>query len=169
MIYTKNMVKIEILMQEGKVGKINELELERYLNFFEHSSDDNLRHSLAVTDTFPRWSIISGYYAMHDRTKLFLAKTFRLKIELEVHSTTIKVLREVLHDQETLKLMEKGYQEFISLANDLAQAKKERVKSQYYTGSAYMEEEYKKRATAFLRETVEPFLQKIDALLGEKP
>ena len=156
-------------MQEGKVSKINELELKRYLNFFEHSSNNNLKHSLAVADTFPRWSIISGYYAMHDRTKLFLAKTFRLKIELEVHSTTIKVLREVLQDLETLKLMEKGYHEFISMANDLAEAKKERVKSQYYTGSSYMEQEYQKRATIFLREIVEPFLEKINQLLEEKP
>ena len=144
------MVQIEVLLQEGKVSKINELELERYLNFFNHSSENNHLHSLAVVDTFPRWSIISGYYAMHDRTKLFLAKTFRLKIELEVHSTTIKVLREVLHDKEVIRLMETGYGEFISMANDLAEAKKERVKSQYYTGSSYMEQEYKKRAEIFL-------------------
>ena len=162
------MVKVEILIQEGKVSKINELELERYLNFFRHSSENNHQHSLAVADTFPRWSIISGYYAMHDRTKLFLAKIFRLKIELEVHSTTIKVLREVLHNSEILKLMENGYYEFISMANDLAEAKQERVKSQYYTGSGYMEQEYQKRAAIFLRETVEPFLQKINELLEEK-
>lgn len=155
-------------MQEGKVSKINELELERYLNFFKHSSENNLQHSLAVTTTFPRWSIISGYYAMHDRTKFFLAKTFRIKIELEVHSTTIKVLREVLHDPEILKLMEDGYQEFLFMANDLAEAKKERVNSQYYTGSVYMGQEYQKRATIFLTEIVEPFLQKINKLIGDQ-
>lgn len=162
------MVKIEILIQEGKVSRINELELPRYLNFFKHSSEDNLKHSLAVAKTFARWGIISGYYAMHDRTKLFLAKEFRLKIELEVHSTTIKVLREVLHDQEILKLVETGYQEFISMANDLAEAKKERVKSQYYTGSIYMEQEYQERAQLFLKNVVEPFLQKINKLMEER-
>lgn len=162
------MVKIEILLQEGKVRRINELELERYVNFFEHSSQDNLKHSLAVTNTFPRWSIISGYYAMHDRTKLLLARMFRMKVELEVHSTTIKVLREVLRDQEVLQLMEKGYQEFIAMANDLAEAKKERVKSQYYTGSAYMEHEYKQRAAIFRQEIVEPFIHKVNTLLEKK-
>ena len=162
------MVKIELLIQEGKVSRINELELERYLHFFEHSSDDNLKHSWSVAETFPRWSIISGYYAMHDRTKLFLARRFRLKIELEVHSTTIKVLQEVLRDREILLLMEKGYQEFIALANDLAEAKKERVKSQYYTGSAYMKQAYKQRAAVFLRETIEPFLQKVNKLMEQK-
>ncbi len=155
-------------MQEGKVRRIGELELDRYLNFFEHSSQDNFNHSQAVMEAFPRWSIISGYYAMHDRTKLFIAKQFRLKIEMEVHSTTIKVLQEVLQDKELLNLMEKGYEEFITMANDLAEAKKERVKSQYYTGTTFMEQEYRKRAQAFLSEIVQPFLAKLNFLLGEK-
>jgi hypothetical protein len=117
------MVSIETLMKEGKVSRIKELEVERYVNFFESSSKDNLEHSKATIKTFPRWSIISGYYAMHDITKLLIAKKFRLKIELEVHATTIKVLRVLLKDREIIELIEKGYKEFISLANDLAEAK----------------------------------------------
>lgn len=62
---------------------------------------------------------------MHDITKLLIAKKFRLKIELEVHATTIKVLRELVKDKEVTKLIEKGYREFISLANDLAEAKRQ--------------------------------------------
>lgn len=64
------MVKIEELIQEGKIRKINEL--DRYLNFFEHAYIENARLSNHIIETFPRWSIISGYYAMHDVTKLFL-------------------------------------------------------------------------------------------------
>ncbi len=159
------MVKIDVLIQEGKVRKIPELELPRYLNFFVHSSQDNIGHSKAVIDTFPRWSIISGYYAMHDRAKLFLAQKFRLQIELEVHATTIKVLKEVLQNEDILHLLERGYAEFITLANDLAQAKQERVRSQYYTGTTYMAQEYRKRAKSFLNEVVEPFLFKMEELL----
>lgn len=159
------MVKIKLLLQEGKVSKINELELERYINFFSHSYQDNLKHSEAIAETFPRWSIISGYYAMHDITKLFLAKQFLLKIELEVHGTTIKVLQELIENKEILALLEKGYREFISLANDLAEAKKERVKSQYYTGSEYLQQEYQKRAKLFLTELVKPYLLKMNLLL----
>jgi hypothetical protein len=92
------MVSIETLMKEGKVSRIRELEVGRYVNFFENSSKDNLAHCKATIKTFPRWSIISGYYAMHDTTKLLIAKKFRLKIELEVHATTIKVLRELVKD-----------------------------------------------------------------------
>lgn len=159
------MVKIDVLIMEGKVRKIPELELPRYLNFFIHSSQDNIQHSKAVIDAFPRWSIISGYYAMHDRAKLFLAQKFRLQMELEVHATTIKVLREVLQNKDILHLFERGYAEFITLANDLAQAKQERVRSQYYTGTAYMVQEYRKKAQSFLNEVVEPFLLNMEELL----
>lgn len=70
------MVKIDALFKEGKIVRINEFESERYINFFENSYKDNLEHSKANIIQSPRWSIISGYYAMHDITKLFLAKKF---------------------------------------------------------------------------------------------
>lgn len=74
--YTKNMVKIEKLLQEGKLSRIGELELEleRYTSFFKHSYLDNFRHGQTVLKTFPRWSIISGYYTMHDVVEPFLKK-----------------------------------------------------------------------------------------------
>ncbi len=162
------MVKIEILIKEGKVARINELELPRYINFFENSYKENLEHSTAVMVTYPRWSIISGYYAMHDITKLLLAKNFSLKIELEVHATTIKVLAELIKNAELLRLIEAGYNEFITLANDLATAKKERVKAQYYTGTKFMKEEYGKRASEFISEVVATYVEKINLLLGGK-
>ncbi len=162
------MVKIEILMKEGKVTKISELELERYINFFLHSYQDNAKHCRAVLETFPRWSIISGYYAIHDITKLLLAKKFRLKIELEVHATTIKVLKELVRNEEIQYLIERGYREFIFLANDLAEAKKERVKSQYFTGTEYQIAQYRQRAQAFLESLAEPYLSKINSLLEER-
>jgi len=163
------MVKIETLLDEGKLSRINELEIERYINFFRHSYRDNLEHSKSVILSYPRWAIISGYYSMHDITKLLLAKQFRLKVDLEVHATTIKTLSALIKNKDILSLIEKGYKEFISLANDLAEAKKDRVKAQYYTGTEFMKEEYKKRAREFLAKVVEPYLKKITILLsGEK-
>ncbi len=159
------MVKIEVLLNEGKVSRINELELNRYVNFFEHSYIDNLEHSKDNIDKFPRWSIISGYYAMHDITKLLLAKKFRLKIEFEVHATTIKVLRELIGNKEILSLIEIGYKEFLHLAQDLNEAKKERIKAQYYTGTEFMREEYKKRSKEFYDDIVLKYLEKIKELL----
>lgn len=162
------MVEIEHLIRTGKVSRINEMELARYLNFFENSYNDNIEHCLAVIKTFPRWSIISGYYAMHDITKLLLAKQYRLKVEFKVHETTIKLLRELLRNKELTRLAEKGYKEFLTLANDLAEAKKDRVKAQYYTGTEYIKQQHKKRAQEFLKETVEPYLHKMQKLTGEK-
>lgn len=159
------MVKIEILIREGKVSKIRDLEISRYINFFENSYKNNLEHSVFVRKSFPRWSIISGYYAMHDITKLLLAKKFRLKIGFEVHATAIKVLRELIHNEQLLELIERGYEEFLFLANDLAEAKKERVKTQYFTGTEYMKGEYSKRAEEFLRNIVENYIERVIKLL----
>jgi len=159
------MVKIDKLFEEGKISKINELELERYINFFENSVKDNLEHSKENLEKFPRWAIISGYYAMHDITKFLLAKKFRIKIEMEVHMTTIKVLQELIKNKEILNLIEKGYKEFLTLANDLAEAKKDRVKVQYYTGTSFMKEEYKTRAKSFYNSVVLTYLKKIQELL----
>jgi len=159
------MVKIETLIDEGKLSRINELELDRYVNFFSSSYKNNLDHCKFVLGSFPRWSIISGYYAMHDITKLLLAKQFRLKVDFEVHATTIKVLSSLVKSKEIVLLIKRGYDEFISLANDLAEAKKERVKVQYYTGTKFLEEEYKRRAADFLDEVVNPYLKKMSVLL----
>ncbi|MFH1364637.1 MAG: hypothetical protein ABIH52_03185 [Candidatus Aenigmatarchaeota archaeon] len=159
------MVKIEALLEEEKISKISEIELDRYVNFFENSYMDNLEHSKANLESFPRWAIISGYYAMHDATKLLLAKKFRIKVDLEVHATTIKVLRELVRNKEILALIERGYREFISLANDLAEAKKERVKMQYYTGTEFMHKEYLKRSKEFYDSVVLKYVDKIRRLL----
>jgi len=159
------MVKIETLLKEGKITRINELELGRYVNFFENSYSDNLEHSKANLIKFPRWAIISGYYAMHDITKLLLAKKFRIKIEFEVHATTIKVLRELIKNKQIINLIEEGYREFLNLANDLSEAKKERIKAQYYTGTKFMHDEYLKKANEFYKNIVSEYLEKIKELL----
>ena len=53
----------------------------------------------------------------------------------------------------------------MSLANDLNGARKERVKVQYYTGTEFIEKEYKKRALDFYNNTVLEYLGKIKELL----
>lgn len=159
------MVKIEELFREHKISRIKETELERYANFFSNSYRDNLEHAKSNVDKFPRWSIISGYYAMHDISKLLIAKIYRLKIEREVHATTIKVLRELIKDKETLKLIEEGYEKFQNLADELSDAKKERVKVQYYTGTDFIKEKYSKRAVEFLNNVAGIYLQKIKELI----
>ena len=161
------MVKIDILFNERKISRISEFEINRYTNFFESSYKDNLEHSKFNLDIFPRWSIISGYYSMHDITKLFIAKKLKIKVDFEVHSTTIKILREIIKNKELGVLLIKGYKEFLRLANDLEEAKNERTKAQYYTGTKFLKDEYAKRAIEFYEEIVLVYIEKIKKLLGE--
>ena len=138
------------------------------MNFFESSYKDNLEHSKKNIPYFPRWSIISGYYAMHDITKLFIAKKYRIKIDFEVHATTIKLLRELVKYNEITLLFEKGYKEFLTLANDLEEARRDRSKVQYYTGTKFLIEEYKKRAFEFHEKVVLFYIEKIKELFEEE-
>lgn len=102
---------------------------------------------------------------MHDITKLLLAKKFRIKILAEVHATTIKVLRELIKKKDILDLIERGYHEYVGLAEDLEEAKRERVKVQYYTGTEFMKEEYRKKALEFHQTIVSVYIEKIKELL----
>lgn len=159
------MVLIETLFKEGKISRISELELNRYLSFFENSYKDNLNHSKENVMKFPRWSIISGYYAMHDIAKLFIAKKFRIKVGKEVYSTTIKVLKILSKRKDLPKLLEIGYKEFKNLILELEIARKERIKVQYYTGTVYLEKVYRERANHFLKNIVEKFVSKMEKLI----
>jgi hypothetical protein len=152
---------LEYFLRKGLISKIIETELTRYLNFFENTSKENIEHCKACIENFPRWSIISGYYAMHDLTKLFLAKNFRIKIEYKVHKTAIQILKAISADKEILSLLKTGYKEFIEMANDLSEAKRERTKAQYYTGTEFMKEKYKEKAKGFLSNVVIPYVNKL--------
>lgn len=158
------MVKIDNLFKKGRISQISELEIERYVDFFGNSYLDNLEHSKKNIEDFPRWSIISGYYAMHDITKLLIAKKFRIKIDLKVHLTAIQLLKELTKNNELVKNLKEGYKEFLNLANDLEEAKKARIKMQYYTGTKFLKEEYRKKAVEFNLK-VNSYIEKIKGLL----
>lgn len=160
------MVKLDTLFKKRFISKISDLEIDRYINFFENSWKDNLEHSKKNIKDFPRWSIISGYYAMHDITKLLIAKQFMIKIDFKVHKTTIQILKELIKDKDLVKILKKGYQEFLNLANDLEEAKKERVKVQYYTGTEFLKQQYQKRAEDFHNEIL-IYVDKIKLLIGK--
>lgn len=156
---------LNFYFKAGFASRIIETELNRYTNFFENTYKENLEHCKKVIEDFPRWSIISGYYAMHDITKLFLAKEFRIKIDFNVHKTTLEILRKIIKDEKILELLEIGYKEFIEMANDLAEARKERTKAQYYTGTEFMKKKYQEDARNFLDNVVVLYLNKIERLI----
>jgi len=155
------MKKIDFLFKSGKISRINEDEKERYLDFFSNSYKENLEHCKFNLEKFPRWSIISGYYSMHDLAKLLLADRFAIKIDFNVHETTIEVLKELIKDKRTVEMIRLGHNEFIKLLNDLTTARSKRTKAQYYTGAEFLRAKYEKEAKEFLEKTVLPFINKI--------
>ncbi len=159
------MVELKRLFEKGLIVLINEFEMPRYISFFESSYKDNLKHAKKNINEFPRWAIISSYYAMHDITKLLFVKKFRIKITSRVHETTIKVLRALIDSKKLIELMEEGYKEYLSLADELSEAKKERIKVQYYTGTKYLKRVYKKRAVWFFESVAVPYIKKVERLL----
>ena len=162
------MRKINYLFKTKKISRIIETEKERYLNFFSNSYKENLEHCKYILEKYPRWSIISGYYAMHDIAKLFLADKFSIKIDFNVHQTTIEVLKELIKERQIAGMLNIGYNEFIKLLNDLAIARKQRTKAQYYTGTEFMHEKYRQEAEIFLDKTVIPFIERIKMLKEQK-
>lgn len=155
------MNNIDYLFKSGKITRIIETEKERYLNFFSNSYKENLQLCKHIQNDYPRWSIIAGYYAMHDLAKLFLADEFSIKVEINFHKTVIIIFRELVKNIELSKMLNLGYDELIKLLNDLVIAKKQRTKAQYYTGTEFMKNKYKKEAQLFFNETVLPFIDKI--------
>ncbi len=156
---------IEQYLEKGIIKKIVETEIERYTHFLTSSYKENLEHCKFNLEKFPRWSIISGYYAMHDITKLFLVKKFQIKIDIKVHKTVLRITEEITKDKEILNLLKVGYEEFTKMASDLTEAREERQQAQYYRGTEFLEKKYKEKAPLFLNNTVNSYLTKINSLL----
>jgi len=156
--------KIKYYLKSRKISKVNEIQKQIYLNFLSVTYKENLSLSKSCLKKFPRWSIISGYYAMHDISKLFLADKFDLKINFNVHKITIEVFEELIQDKEIIKMLNKGYEELKEMMQDLIGAKDKRTKAQYYTGTKFMKDKYKKEADYFLEKIVIPFIEKIRSL-----
>lgn len=159
---------------EGIVEKIAPAEERQYLDFLNNCYKDDLRHSEDCVFTHPRWAIISGYYAMHDLSKLFLAKVYGLKISKRaVHAATICAMQEVLKGEpqkERLRLLLEEAGEMYelvgtSISKYLVKGRDEREKVQYYTGSSYGQKAYQTKAAYFLEQIVKPYTEVLEGLM----
>lgn len=154
-------------------------ERENYLKFHKTAYLDDLKHSEDNVLKFPRWSIISGYYAMHDVTKLFLAMKFAIKVTSpDIHEKTILALREKIQDLATkeklLKLLGDAKEVYFNverlkekvLPQLLRQGKQERGKTQYYTED-YTETKKitAQKATYFLDTFIKPYIKIVEELM----
>ena len=154
-------------------------ERKNYVQFHKNAYVDDVRHAEEVLLKHPRWSIISGYYAMHDITKFFLAQQFAIKISApDIHNKTIDALAEKIQDVKTkeriLDLLKKAKEAYFNierlkekvLPELLRQGKRERGKTQYYTED-YAEAKIitSQKAAYFLDTFVKPYIKIMEELL----
>lgn len=158
---------------------LTDREKQRWILFHLHSYKQNLKLAEHLLITYPRWSIIVGYYAMHDITKLYIGKIHNIKITGQnVHARAVEKLREVItKDREkVIKLLEEAENQMEIalrmkekvLPHILTHGKRERSKSQYYQT---VEQEdlfkatYSVKASEFIENIVKPYLRIFEGLL----
>ena len=159
------MVKINDFRQKGSIKDLLRSEKEDYFEYLQFTYKDNLNASEFNLIKFPRWSIISGYYAMHDLAKLFLGKKFELKLSSpNVHAATIQALRELVKRKDIIKYMEEA-ESYFELHRSLIKGREEREKTQYYSlNKANINIQ---RATYFFENIVLPFVKILEGMIDD--
>lgn len=160
-------------------AEIPATEKEAYLCFHRKAFDEDMRHAEKNAIEFPRWSIISGYYCMHDITKLFLAEKFSIKITSpDIHFKAIQALEHFIRDEglkkriiEKLKEAKDIYLSAERLKEKtlpalLKKGKQERGRAQYYSEDYSKEPEASpKKALYFLDTIVKPYVDIVKGLM----
>ncbi len=148
--------------------KLNSIERERYISWHKENAELDLKDAEEILDKSQKWSIIAGYYAMHNAAKYYLAKVYNLKISAPAaHDETLKALEQLLIKSPTYseikKLIVEAEKEFESLtgadastiSNHYKLGKEKREKQTYYTRFQGKKED----AQDFLNEIVKPFIK----------
>ncbi|HLC95969.1 MAG TPA: hypothetical protein VJH97_01475 [Candidatus Nanoarchaeia archaeon] len=157
---------VKSIVHYRELGSIRDLaptEKEAYIDFLNVTYADNLKAAEFLLIQFPRWSIIAAYYAMHDISKLFLARNYNLKLTSpHVHAAAVQALREFVKRKDIIGLIEKAEKEYdsiISLHLALLQGKDEREKSQYYTSDTVSAKVSLEKASYFLEKLAKPYVK----------
>jgi len=154
-------------------------EKENYLVFHTNAFEEDLRHAEKNILEFPRWSIISGYYCMHDLTKLFLAEKFNIKLSSpEIHTKAIESLEYLIKDEKLKKklisLLKNAKDIYYSaerlkektLPVLLKRGKQERGRAQYYSEDyANKSSCNPQKASYFLETVVKPYVKILMGLM----
>lgn len=173
--------KVE-LMEYEKTGNWHVLpatEIDNYLEFHKNAFDEDLRHAEKNVLEFPRWSIISGYYSMHNITKLFLAKKFNIKITSpEIHAKAIMALEHFIKDEgirrKLIVLLKDAKGIYYSaerlkektLPVLLKRGKQERGRAQYYSEDYTKETKTSpQKASYFIEAIVNPYIEIVKRLM----
>ncbi|MDI6738699.1 MAG: hypothetical protein QME12_09405, partial [Nanoarchaeota archaeon] len=154
-------------------------EKEGYLQFHRKAFEEDMKHAEKNAIEFPRWSIISGYYCMHDITKLFLAEKFGIKITSPtIHIKAIEALEQFIKDEglkrKIIELLKEAKDIYFSaerlkektLPALLKKGRQERGTAQYYSEDYTKQPETNpKKALYFLDTIVKPYTSIIKGLM----
>jgi len=135
------------LVDFGTIGQLTEVEKDFYISYHQENYKEDIKISQSLMTTSPKWSVVAGYYAMHNLAKLFLAKKFNIKVAGKyIHEAVIEALKKHIGDgtvrNKLLELLDKSRIEFELIGLNLedkeilpfvlSEAKRERSKVQYY-------------------------------------
>lgn len=161
------------------MANLSEVERQIWISFHEFAYKDDLELAKKIVNQHARWSIIIGYYAMHDIAKLYLGKIHNIKISgRETHKQTIDELKKVIGNKDEreriIKLLEIAEEEIREIQPALIPyllltGKKERGKAQYYSPSVMTKNlDYLRRAEHFLNDIVKIFINIMEKLVEDK-
>ena len=79
------------MMAETASGKVllGEKEREDWIWFHENAYKEDLKLTEELMLKSPRWSIVAGYYAMHDLTKLYLGMVKGVEGQRGIHTREV--------------------------------------------------------------------------------
>ncbi len=162
------------LVDFGTISQLTEVEKDFYTSYHEENYKEDIKMSQSMLTTSPKWSVIAGYYAMHNMTKLFLAKKFNLKITGKfIHEAVIEALKKYIEDEavksKLLELLNKSKKEFelmdLNLEDKeilpfvLGEAKRERSKAQYYKHYNISKQTTEGDSKKFSDSIIQPFVK----------
>ncbi len=150
----EDLTSFKNLVEEGVIKNLPEIEKTKYVTFYLNLFNEDIELCKKLINTSSRWSIICGYYAMHNIAKAVLAKLFNIKISGKfVHQATIIALKRF---KDEINKIIGGKCNIDELLDYLEIAKNKRASSQYYRKN--IGEYEKNEAYDFLKTIVEPFI-----------
>ena len=159
-------------LESKTIQKVTFLEKENIKEFLEFTYKDDLKTSISIKDNHFRYSIISGYYAMHDISKLYLLEKFNIKFtKPSVHDAVIKALKKLVKKNEIINYIEKSNKEFSKIQKldyFLMKGKLSREKTQYYTNNNFNFEKLKEDSNNFIENIVKPYIKIVEKLIEEE-
>jgi len=155
-----------------EVNSIRDLSLDEkefYLSYLENAYKEDFTHAKNSLETSPKWTIIAGYYAMHNISKYYLGLKFNKKLTLpNIHSATIQAIKEFITNNKINEILEKieKYDEIEPLYFELRKGRDERSKTQYYINKYKSTNNITyQKAKNFIENIVEKYITVLESLI----